>query len=111
MIYSKGSVVVRGQGTHDRLAGVPVVPDGGGHGEDALQDAHGNTCGGATAVLFESELVFEGVIDRLDALPHGPKQHAARAWCFVAVGRTHNGDTGFVEPCFRGSVAVALVHD
>jgi hypothetical protein len=72
--------------------------------EDALQDAHGNTCGGTTAVLFESELVFEGVIDRLDVLPHGPKQHPARAWCFVAVGRPHNGDTGFVKPCFRLAV-------
>jgi hypothetical protein len=38
MIDSKASVVVGGQGPHDRLAGVLVVPDCGGQGEDTLQD-------------------------------------------------------------------------
>jgi hypothetical protein len=63
MIYSKGSVVVRCQGAHDRLAGVLVVPDPGGQGEDALQDADGDSVGGAAAVVFESKLVFQGVVD------------------------------------------------
>src|SRR3954452_7778515 len=109
MIYSKGSVVVRGQGAHDRLAGVPVVPDGGGHGEDALEDADGHAGGGAAAVVFESELVFEGVVDRFDGLPDGAKQHSTGSWWFVAVGGPDNGDIGFVEPGFGGTVAVALV--
>jgi hypothetical protein len=52
------------------LAGVPVVPDGGGQGEDALQDACGHPGGCASAVSFEIELVFEGVVDRLDVLPY-----------------------------------------
>ena len=52
MIDSKGSVVV------------------GGQGEDALQDSHGYTGDGASAVLFEVELAFEGFIDRFDALPY-----------------------------------------
>ena len=57
MIDSKGSsVVVGGQGSHDRLSGVPVVPDGGGQGEDALQDADGHAGDGASAVLFQIEL-------------------------------------------------------
>jgi hypothetical protein len=32
-------VVVGSQRAHDRLTGVVVVPDGGGQGQDALQDA------------------------------------------------------------------------
>src|SRR5947208_16882189 len=90
MIYSKGSsVVVRGQGSHDRLAGAPVVPDRSGQCEDALKESDGHAGGGAAAVAFESELVFEGVVDRFDGLPDGAKQPPAGAWWLVAVcGRT-----------------------
>ena len=63
MIYSKGSVVVGDQRAHDGLAGGVVVPDGGGQGEDALQDADGDAVDGAPAVAFEVELAFEGVVD------------------------------------------------
>src|SRR4051812_44419262 len=59
MIDSKGSVVVGGQGSHDRLSGVPVVPDRGGQGQDALQDPDGNAGDGASAVLFEVELALK----------------------------------------------------
>ena len=48
------------------MIGWPVcqfVPDGGGQGEDALQDADGDSGGGAAAVVFEAELVFERVVD------------------------------------------------
>jgi hypothetical protein len=38
------------------------VPDGGGQGEDALEDADGYAFGDATAVVFQAELVFEGVV-------------------------------------------------
>src|SRR2546423_14074509 len=60
---TKGSVVVRGQGSHDRLSGAPVVPDRSGQGEDTLQDPDGNAGDGASAVLFKVELAFEGFID------------------------------------------------
>jgi hypothetical protein len=49
--------------------------------------------------------------DRFDGLPDSPKQHPAGAWCFVAVGGSNDGDIDLIEPCFRGAVAVALVHD
>ena len=47
----------------DGLAGSVVVPDGGCHCEDALQDADYHAFGGVAAVLFQVELAFEGVVD------------------------------------------------
>jgi len=52
----------------DWCAGVVVVPDGGGQGQDALQDPHHDAGGGVAAVAFEVELGFEGLVDRLDGL-------------------------------------------
>ena len=46
-----------------------VEVDGGAEGEDACGDAGEEACGGAAAVVFEQELVFEGVDDRFDSLP------------------------------------------
>ena len=65
----RGSVVVRGQRAHDGLAGVVVVPDRGGQGQDALHDAEPDSGRGVPAVSFEVELTLEGVVDRLDDLP------------------------------------------
>ena len=62
-------MVIGDQGSLDRLAGAVVVPDRGGQGEDALHDADPDPGGGVAAVLFEVELTFEGVVDRLDDLP------------------------------------------
>jgi hypothetical protein len=53
------------------LAGVVVVPDHGGQGEDALGDAGGDAVEGAPAVAFQVELGFEGAVDGLDELPDG----------------------------------------
>ena len=64
-----GSVVVGDQAPLGRCAGGPVVPDGCGHGEQALGDAGVEAFGGAAAVAFEVELALEGVVDRLDPLP------------------------------------------
>jgi hypothetical protein len=44
------------------------VPDGGGEGQDALQDADRHSGGGVAAVAFEVELALEGLVDRLDGL-------------------------------------------
>jgi hypothetical protein len=71
MIDSKGSAVVGNEGSHDGLAGVPVVPDRGGQGQDALQDSDGDAGDGVAAVAFQIELVFEGLVDRFDGLPDG----------------------------------------
>src|SRR3982751_2553590 len=111
MIDSKGSVVVGDQGWDDGLAGVPVVPDRGGQGQDALQDSDGDAGDGPAAVLFEVELAFEGLVDRFDALSYGAEQAASRAWRFFAVRGSYHGDTSFIEPGFGVAVAVALVHD
>src|SRR3954454_15846580 len=100
MIDSKGSVVVGDQGSHDWLAGVPVVPDRGGQGEDALQDTDGDAGDGAAAVVFEVELAFQGLVDRFDALSHGPQQAPAGAGGFCAVGGSDDGDTPVGEPGF-----------
>jgi hypothetical protein len=51
------------------LAGVVVVPDRGGQGEDALQDADQDAGGSLTAVAFKVELALVGVEDRFDGLP------------------------------------------
>ena len=47
---------------------MPVVPDGGGQGEEAGGDTGVDACEGARAVVFEGELAFEGVDDRFDPL-------------------------------------------
>src|SRR5437667_72786 len=68
MINSKGSVVVGDERAEAGLVGEVVVPDGGGEGEQALQHAGGHAGVGTSAVLFEVELAFEGVVDRFDQL-------------------------------------------
>ena len=45
-----------------RPAGVVVVPDGGGQGENALQHPGDHPGWGVPAVAFQVELAFEGVI-------------------------------------------------
>src|SRR3954453_1388212 len=109
MIDSKGLVVVRGQGSENGLACVPVVPDRGGQGEDALQDPDGDAGDGTATVLFEIELAFEGLVDRFDALPYGPQQATTGACRFGAVRGSHDSNTAVVEPGFGVAVAVALV--
>src|SRR5690242_7099095 len=54
-----GSVVVGDQGAFVISADLPVVPDGGGHGEQALGDAGAEASSGAAAVAFEVELALE----------------------------------------------------
>src|ERR1700745_360532 len=63
-----GSVVIGDQRSLDGFGGGPVVPDGGGHGEQPLGDAGVDAGGGAAAVAFQVELAFEGVVDRFDPL-------------------------------------------
>src|SRR5580765_4435359 len=50
------------------LAELPVEVDGGGEGEDASGDAANEAGRGLREVVFEPELVFERVDDRLDPL-------------------------------------------
>ena len=64
-------MVVGGEGSFVAGVDLPVVPDGGGEGEQALADACPDAFGDVCAVVFEGELAFEGVVDRLDPLAYG----------------------------------------
>jgi hypothetical protein len=80
-------VVVGDERSQGGLVGVVVVPDGGGEGEDALEDAGGDAVAGAAAVAFEVELTFEGVVDRFDELAGRFEQPGAGARCPRVRGR------------------------
>jgi hypothetical protein len=65
------------------------VPDGGGQGEDALQDPDSYSADGAAPVLFQVELALEGFVDRLDDLAQGLKNRApARSGSPSRAGRS-----------------------
>jgi hypothetical protein len=69
-----GSVVVSEQGPLDRGAELPVEPDRSGQGRQPLRDPHPQPLRGMCAMLFQPELVFEGVEDRLDPLADPPSE-------------------------------------
>src|SRR5882757_10133795 len=111
MIYSKGSVVISDQRALDGLAGGVVVPDGGGEGEDALQDADGDAVDGAAAVLLEVELAFEGVVDGLDDLPQWLEVLPAGGLGLALAGRAEQGEAGPGEGGLEVAAVIALVAD
>jgi hypothetical protein len=81
-------------------AGVVVVPDRRGQGQDALQDAHHDSGDGVAAVSFEVELGFEGLVDRLDGLAQRLEQRrAGPLWLAFADGAQQcellRGEGGF----------------
>ena len=75
-------MVVGDERSQGGLVGVFVVPDGGGEGEESLEDAGGDAGVGSAAVAFEVELAFEGVVDRLDDLAERFEQPGAGAGSF-----------------------------
>ena len=64
-----------------------VVPDGGGQGQDALQDADDDALRGVPAVSFEVELAFECLVDRLDDLAQRLEQARAGVLGLAFAGR------------------------
>lgn len=60
----------RRSGIYDLLSGLVVVPDRCGQREDTLRDADSDALEGSAAVLFQVELVLEGVVHRLGQLSH-----------------------------------------
>ena len=88
-----------------------VVPDGGGEGEDALQDA------GATPAMVRppwrsrSSLAFEGVVDRLDDLPQRFEVAVCRRAGLALAGRAQQLDAGLGEGGFERLAVVVLVAD
>jgi hypothetical protein len=102
-------VVVRGEGSFDGRADSPVVPNGGGEGEQAGGDAGVDARQGASAVGFEGELAFESVDDRLDPLA-APGELAEPGGLVFAVGADQvrsqaAGDEGL--EVFAGEALVA----
>src|SRR5919198_5640674 len=69
-----GSVVIGEQGALVGDPELPVEPDGCGQGQQPLADADEDPTQGAAMVLFQPELVLEGVDDRLDPLAHAAKR-------------------------------------
>jgi hypothetical protein len=93
------------------VAGVVVVPDRSGQGEDALQDAGGDAGDGASVVVFEVELAFECVVDGLDDLPQRFEQRGSGAFGFAFTGRSEQPDGAFGEAVFELATEVVLVPD
>src|SRR5216684_8741362 len=111
MTNSKGSVVISQERALDGLAGGVVVPDGGGEGEDALQDADGDAVDGAAAVLLEVELAFEGVVDGLDDLAERLEVLPAGGLGLALAGGPEQDHPGAGELVLEVAAVVALVAD
>ena len=105
------SVVVGDERPGEGLTGLVVVPDGGGHGQDALGDADGDAFEGPAAVGFEVEPAFEGVVDRFDQLPEGLEQRLAVAGGLVFAGGPKQGGPAAGQVCFGFAAGKALVGD
>src|SRR5919201_484876 len=69
-----GSVVMGEKGAFVGDPELPVDPAGWGQGQQPLADADEDPAQGAAMVLFQPELVLEGVDDRLDPLAHAAKR-------------------------------------
>jgi hypothetical protein len=67
-------VVIGDQRSQSRLAGLVVVPNHGGEGQDALEDPDGDPDTGAATMAFQVQLALEGLVDRLDELPQRLEQ-------------------------------------
>src|SRR2546426_404058 len=112
MINSMGSsVVVGGEGSQGGLVGAFVVPDGGGEREESLQHAGGDAVVGSSAVTFEIELAFEGVVDRLDDLTEWFEQADAGPWWFVLERGTQQPHAMFAKEGLELAAGVSLVGD
>ncbi len=86
MSGSKGLVVVGDEGAVDAGADAVVVPDRGGHGQDALSDPGAYAGDGAASVGLKVELAFEGVVDGLDDLAQGFEELFSGAGVLAFVG-------------------------
>ena len=111
MIPYRSSVVVSNERAGDWGAGLVVVPDGGGHGQDALGDADGDSLEGAAAVGFQVELAFEGVIDRFDELADRFEQWLAVAGGLVLAGGPQQRDAAGGQVSLGLAAGEALVGD
>src|SRR5829696_9388770 len=95
------SVVIGEQGPLVVGLELPVEPDPGGQGEQPLGDADEHPTQGAATMLFQAELVLEGVDDRLDPLAHAT-QRSEPARLILAIRTEEAGsqrsDVAFERP-------------
>jgi hypothetical protein len=106
-------VVVGGEGAGDGLAGVVVVPDGGGQGEEPLQDSDQDALGAVAVVAFRAELGLEGGVDRLADLAQGlgwrvPRRGASTAIRAVPMVRGTMPTTSVVRRRDHGPMSSGL---
>src|SRR5215831_13929620 len=112
MTNSKGSlVVVGGEGSQDGLAGVVVVPHGGGEGEESLEDADDDAIWRSAAVAFQVELAFQRVVDGFDDLTERFEPSGGGAGRLPFVGGPHQLDVVVGEERLELAAGVALVGD
>jgi hypothetical protein len=102
MRKSKGSVVVGGEGAGDWLAGQVVVPDGGGQGEEPLEDSNQDALRAVASVAFQAELGLQCGVDGLDDLAQGFELASATAGTLVTAGRADQLDAALGELGFEG---------
>jgi hypothetical protein len=87
------------------------VPDGGGEGEDALQDADGDAVDGAASVPLQIELAFESVVDGLDDLAQWLEVVAAGGFGLAFAGRAEQDEPGPGELVLEVAAVVVIVAD
>ena len=104
-------MVVGDQRPGDRLPGLVVVPDGGGHRQDALGDPDGHSLEGPSAVGFEVKLAFEGVVDRFDQLADRFEQPLAMTGGLVLAGGPQQGGPAGGQVSFGDPAGEAFVGD
>lgn len=86
------------------------MPDHGGEREDTGRDAGQDAGDGAASVLFEVEVVFEGVEDRLDGLPKRLEGLLAGSGLLAVAGRrTDVVDPGLLQTGLELVAVVVLV--
>ena len=74
------------------LTATLVVPDGGGEGEEPLQDACDDTAHAGPVAAFKVELGFEGLVDPLDYLAERSQETLRWPWQFGPGGGTDEPD-------------------
>jgi hypothetical protein len=93
-------VVIGDQGSFNRGADEPVVPDAGVEREQPLDDAGPQPGGDAPAVAFEAELVLQGPDDGLDPLPQPVRERPGLL--LVLMGTS--GSPALCEMCGAGDL-------
>jgi hypothetical protein len=105
------SVVISDEGSLDVLAGVVVVPDGRGEGEDPVQEAGEDAVFGTSAVSFQVKLGLEGLVDGLDDLAQRLEQFLSRPGSLALADRPEQHQATVRDCLLEVPAEVVLVPD